>query len=224
MSEEKKDMALYDVGTRMLMGKARIIATSQMIPANYRNKEDCFVALHLAKTLKIDPIWYMQNTQPVMGIIGWKSPTVIHLINTSPRFKGGLRYNFTISEQGEILGATAYIREKETGEIIKGTTVTREMVIAEGWMDKKGSKWKTMPEQMYKYRAATFFARTECPEVLGGLYSQDEIVDMDIRTEEKTRKEKIDFQNVLPLDNKQPIGVQMDIEGDAYQKTVYEGE
>ena len=45
-------------------------------------------------------------------------------------------------------------------------------------MNKNGSKWKTMPEQMLKYRAAAFFARTECPEVLMGFQTAEETEDV----------------------------------------------
>jgi hypothetical protein len=53
-----------------------------------------------------------------------------------------------------------------------------EMAKAEGWIDKTGSKWKTMPELMLKYRAAAFFGRLYAPEIMMGLYSADEIVDI----------------------------------------------
>jgi hypothetical protein len=52
------------------------------------------------------------------------------------------------------------------------------MVKAENWLDKAGSKWKTMPEQMFKYRCAAFFARTYCPEVLNGLQTVEELRDV----------------------------------------------
>jgi hypothetical protein len=45
-------------------------------------------------------------------------------------------------------------------------------------MDKTGSKWKTMPELMLKYRAAAFFGRLYCPEIMMGLYSADETIDI----------------------------------------------
>jgi hypothetical protein len=52
------------------------------------------------------------------------------------------------------------------------------MAIDEGWVNKDGSKWKTMPDLMLRYRAAAFFARTECPEVLMGFHTADEIEDV----------------------------------------------
>jgi hypothetical protein len=51
------------------------------------------------------------------------------------------------------------------------------MARSEGWITKNGSKWKTMPEQMLRYRAATFFARAYCPELTMGMMTNDEVRD-----------------------------------------------
>ena len=52
------------------------------------------------------------------------------------------------------------------------------MANAEGWVNKNGSKWKTMPEVMIQYRAASFFGRMNCPDMIMGIYSQEEALDM----------------------------------------------
>ena len=48
----------------------------------------------------------------------------------------------------------------------------------EGWI--KNSKYKTMPEQMLRYRSATWLIRTHCPEVLLGMQSSEEIQDVQV--------------------------------------------
>ena len=52
------------------------------------------------------------------------------------------------------------------------------MVKAEGWDSKTGSKWKTMPEQMFKYRAAAFWQRAYAPEISMGLQTAEEAIDI----------------------------------------------
>jgi hypothetical protein len=52
------------------------------------------------------------------------------------------------------------------------------MASVEGWSTKKGTKWATMPELMLQYRAAAFFGRVYCPEILNGLYSEQEAMDI----------------------------------------------
>ena len=55
------------------------------------------------------------------------------------------------------------------------------MAKSEGWLS--NPKWKSMPEQMLAYRAAAFFARVYCPEVLMGVSAEGEIEDSEIKVE-----------------------------------------
>jgi hypothetical protein len=52
------------------------------------------------------------------------------------------------------------------------------MAVAEGWYTKNGSKWRTMPELMLRYRAAAFFGRLYAPDILMGMHSDDEVRDI----------------------------------------------
>lgn len=61
--------------------------------------------------------------------------------------------------------------------VIEGSKVSMSMAVQEGWYTKNGSKWKTMPGQMIRYRAAAFFGRIEIPDRLLGLLSQEEALD-----------------------------------------------
>lgn len=48
--------------------------------------------------------------------------------------------------------------------------------------------WRSMPDAMFRYRAAALFARTECPEVLQGV--RDEYEQQDINGYESEQKQK----------------------------------
>jgi hypothetical protein len=54
-----------------------------------------------------------------------------------------------------------------------------------GWW-KRNPNWAQLTELMLKYRAATYLARTQCPEVLMGLQTTEELKDVhgtrDVRT------------------------------------------
>jgi hypothetical protein len=69
------------------------------------------------------------------------------------------------------------------------------MAAAEGWLNKPGSKWKTMPMQMMMYRAAAFFARAHCSDILLGLPTYEEV--QDVKGYEEEGK-----QTVVTLENK----------------------
>lgn len=66
--------------------------------------------------------------------------------------------------------------------LLESSKISIEMAVKEGWYTKNGSKWQTMPEQMLKYRASSFFGRIYAPEILMGLRSaeeeQDTIIDV----------------------------------------------
>jgi hypothetical protein len=51
------------------------------------------------------------------------------------------------------------------------------MAKADGWFQKDGSKWKTLPDLMLMYRSAMFFGRLYCPERILGMQAVDEVED-----------------------------------------------
>lgn len=81
--------------------------------------------------------------------------------------------------------------------LVESSKISMEMAVKEGWYTKNGSKWKTMPEQMLRYRAASFFGRVYAPELLMGLRSveeeQDRIIDV---TPDQTISEQADFNQI----------------------------
>ena len=52
------------------------------------------------------------------------------------------------------------------------------MAKKEGWATKAGNKWATMPELMIRYRAAAFWGRLYASDLLLGLQTQEEAIDV----------------------------------------------
>lgn len=151
------------------------LSQSTMVPDAYRgNIPNCMVAMEMSHRIGKSVLEVMQNMQIVKGNAGWKSEYVIMSINRSGLFEDNLEFIF--SDDRKSCYATAV--KKSNGKELRGTAVTMAMAKAEGWLDKNGSKWKTMEEQMLMYRSATFFCRVHCPEVLAGVQPQDEIIDI----------------------------------------------
>ena len=75
-------------------------------------------------------------------------------------------------------GCFARAIRKVNGAGVPERNNTMQMAADEGWLNKPGSKWKTMPRQMMMYRAAAFFARAHCPEVLLGIQTVEEVQDV----------------------------------------------
>lgn len=166
-------MDLFEQAQRMVVP----LSKSTMVPETYQNNlPNCMVAMEMSHRIGKSVLEVMQNMQIVKGSAGWKSEYVIMSINRSGIFEDPLDFVFSDDRQSCYAIAVRKSNKKE----LKGTTVSMEMALAEGWLTKSGSKWKTMPEQMLMYRAATFFCRVYCPEVLAGVQTQDEITDIGI--------------------------------------------
>lgn len=161
-------------GFEALQRMAKLLATCSMVPDNYKNNlSDCSVALNMAIRMKLDPIMVMQNLYVVYGRPSWSAQFMISMFNSCGRYSS-IRYE-EVGEPGkDSYGCRAVTIEKDTGLVTKSTTITIGMAKAEGWYGKKGSKWQTMPEQMLRYRAATFLIRTTAPELSMGLLTKDE--------------------------------------------------
>ena len=172
----------------------------------------------MAQRLGADPLMIMQHLYIVDGHPSWSSQFVISAINTCGKFSP-LRFKIEDmgekeAEYEEITGwqpigngkskpiketrkvkvqnmaFTAWAKEKATGEILEGPTVSMEMAIAEGWYSKTGSKWRTMPDVMLRYRAASFFGKLYAPELLMGLQTAEEVQDKTIVVEAITPEEE----------------------------------
>lgn len=155
---------------------AEELSKSDIIPKEFQKKPaNCLIAVELANRLKASPFQVMQNMDVIYGRPALRSSFVIACINNSGKIIGSLK--FEMNEKATKCRAWAI--EKETGSKLYGPTVTMEMAQAEGWATKNGSKWKTMPDLMLRYRAAAFFGRLYCPEILNGMYTDDEVKDFD---------------------------------------------
>ena len=163
----------------MAVKQAKILASSDLVPeGTYRGKPaNCLIALDMAHRTGLSPLNVMQNLYIVKGRPGWSGQYCISAVNSSGRFTP-LEFVQMINDDGSTKGYYAQAMNRETGKICIGSPVTRDMVRAEGWYDKNGSKWKTMPDLMFRYRCAAFFARTYCPEVLNGLQTVEELKDV----------------------------------------------
>jgi hypothetical protein len=178
------DTAEFEQGQR----GAKLIAASSIIPDHYRNNiPNTFIALQWAKRLKKDPVMVMQHTYVVHGKLGFDAQFAIAEINTSGMFKDSLDYEIQGDDCDNPMDPSfrcrAFATKKSTDQVIRGPWITWDLVKAEGWDKPKGekggaSKWMTMPELMFRYRAATYFARLYCPERLMGMQTTEELIDI----------------------------------------------
>lgn len=166
---------------------------------------NCVLALNMAQRLHADPLMVMQNLHIVENRPAWSSRFIIAAINACGKFsplrfdladegekdftweekireenpQTGKSYRKSVQRQERIrnFSCVAWAIEKESGERLSSPRVSIALAVAEGWYGKDGSKWKTMPEVMLRYRAASFFGKLYAPELLMGIASAEEMQD-----------------------------------------------
>lgn len=165
-------------GFELLQRVAKAFASSTLVPQQYQNNvANCMIALNLAQRLGADELMVMQNLYIVHGNPGWSSKFLIASVNTCGRYES-LRYEWRGNPGEPGFGCRAWTIEKSTGHRLDGVWVDWKMVNAEGWASKSGSKWKTMPDQMFIYRSAAFWQRAYAPEISMGLTTAEELADV----------------------------------------------
>lgn len=182
----------FEVMQRM----AQMYTTSTIVPDTYKgNLGNCVIALDMSMRMGCNPLMTMQNLYIVHGNPAFSSKFLIATINASGRFSP-LRYEFRGEDGKPNYGCRCVAYEssdKEHKEPLHGDWITLDMAEKEGWTAKNGSKWKSMPSQMLRYRAAAFWQRVYCPEISMGLITKEEAEDIvDAEYEEvKTTKKSI---------------------------------
>jgi hypothetical protein len=174
----KPDQAVADPFTQA-QRQAKALASSDLVPKDYRaNLPNCLIALELASRIGASTFAVMQNLHIIQGRPSWSSSFLIATVNSCGRFEP-LRFEvFGGDPKSKEYRVRAYAKDKKSGELCSGSWITWAMVDAEGWASKSGSKWKTMPEQMFMYRAAGFWARVYAPEISLGMLTTEEAQDV----------------------------------------------
>jgi len=153
----------------------------------------------------------MQNLYIVNGRPSWSSKFLIAAINNSGKFDP---LQFKFDGQGDEYGCIAFSKNAK-GIMLESPKVTWAMVKQEGWLGKNGSKWKTMPQVMFRYRAASFFSSFYCPEITMGMSTAEEMQDItpaqatDVKYIEVDKLEDLSIEEVkvgaeLPTSEQKP--------------------
>lgn len=168
---------------------AKSLAASSFVPSAFQsNIANTLVAIEVANrygNIQNAPsvLAVMQNLYVVHGKPGFEAKFIIGLINTCGKFSP-MRWKFINEGSDTRWGARAYCNDLRSGEELVGPLVDMTMAQGEGWLykkDKNGkdlvTKWQTMPEQMLRYRSASFWVKVYAPELLLGMSMADEITD-----------------------------------------------
>lgn len=162
------------------MQMADALSKSTIIPRDYQgNPSNCLIAVEMSSRMNASPMMVMQHLFVVNGRPAWSSQWIVAMINQSRKYKTELQYEFGHAPEDGGLSCYAWAIDQQNHRV-EGPKITMKMAEAEGWLNKNGSKWKTMPQVMIQYRAASFFGRKNCPDMIMGIYSREEVLEMDL--------------------------------------------
>lgn len=165
----------FDNAQRM----AKALSSSTLVPKEYQGQQglaNSLIALEMSGRMRLSPLTVMQNMSIIHGRPSWSSSFLIAMVNESGKFTP-LRFIFDNDDAPTWCYAEA--KDKASGEVLRGEKITLELAKKEGWSTKNGSKWQTMPGQMLRYRAASFWTRVYYAQATLGIMTQEEAIDVE---------------------------------------------
>ena len=181
MASVMSDDQLFDRMYRL----SEVMASSKItVPKHLQgNAGDCMAIVMQAAQWKMNPFAVAQKTHIVNGNIGYEAQLVAAVINSS----GVVSDRFVF----EWLGDWAKLRETgsntelertltvKVSATISGETEPRVLEVAMSQATVRNSPlWKSDPKQQLAYLAQKKWARLFSPDVILGVYSNDEFEDM----------------------------------------------
>jgi len=151
----------FEVAQRM----GKLLTMSNVISGDWRNNiANAVVAIDLSHKTGIPAMTIANHIYVVHGKVGFSAEFYRAIIHGSGRFIDLISYQFNSDESA----CRVYLTDNK-GDVKYGSWYSIEMAKAEGLYDKKGSKWKIMPEVLLKARAATLFAKDYVSDIYLGL-------------------------------------------------------
>ena len=195
---EERRMMMVERNFALIQRRAMLISQSTVIPKEYvGNIPNCVIAMEMAKRLGTGELEIMQNLYVIHGRPSFSAKYLIARVNNSGILKGRLR--FVMEDLGKKTVTGSYVAynkthnysedihdyrcraigiDAATDEELVGPWISIEMSVHEQWYLKAGSKWRTLPEVMLQYRAASFWANINAPDATMGMSTAEEVSDI----------------------------------------------
>jgi hypothetical protein len=165
------DNPVFDPGQfQAMMQVAEIMAQAKLVPEHLQGKPaDCLLVVEQARRWNMSPFAVAQETYVVKGKLLFGGKLVTAVINSRAPIKTPLRFIYEGQGDNLLITATATLRVEDEPRTYSITVGGAKAVAG------NSSLWKTDPKQQGSYFAARFWARLHCPEVILGVWSEDEI-------------------------------------------------
>lgn len=149
---------------------AVMLSRSNLVPAHLRGEDkvaDCFLVIEQAMRWKMSPFAVARNTYVLSGNLGYSGALIGAVVNASPRITGSLNYAYSgkPGTRERKVVVTGTLKGEATPREVEGTV--------ESWAT---PQWKAADyDQRLSYRGAREWARRHMPEVILGVYAEEEL-------------------------------------------------
>lgn len=167
------DNPVFDVEQfRNMVAVAELMAQAKLVPEHLQGKPaDCFLVVEQARRWNMSPFAVAQETYSVKQKLLFGGKLVTAVVNSRAPIKAPLAFSFKGEGDQCVVTASATFRGEDEPRIYSIKIFDAKAVAG------NSNLWKTDPKQQACYFAARFWARRHCPEVILGVWSEDEIVD-----------------------------------------------
>lgn len=177
LENEEKILELEVKRFELEQRRSMALSKSAFFPDSLKGDIASAVIIYdLAQRMNISVLEVSQSIYIIYGRPSFSTNFLVARLNQSGKIKGALKTIISDDKQEAYCEAIDAV----TGDVLKGMTYTMKIAKAEGLVDKKGSKWLTMPELMLRKRAQSNFINEYFPEVKFGLPTEDEAYDAEI--------------------------------------------
>ena len=155
---------------------AKTIATSQMVPANFRGKpDDILVAVQWGNEVGLAPMAALQNIAVINGKPSIYGDGMMAIVSAHPAFGG---CEETIEKiDGDLTAICKVTRVILKKPVVKTFKFSQADAVRAGLWGKQGP-WKQYPKRMLQMRARGFALRDAFPDALKGIISKEEAEDV----------------------------------------------
>jgi hypothetical protein len=145
---------------------AEIMAQGKMMPEHLQKSSgDCLMVVEQAMRWKMSPFAVAQATSSIKGKLMFSGALVAAALHTSGALSTRLSYEYSGDGSGRVVVISA---------TLAGEDAPRSLDVALKDARTTNAMWDKQPDQQLAYHGARVWARRFCPEVMLGVYSQEE--------------------------------------------------
>lgn len=152
------------------MEVAKLMASSNFVPPHLRGKAgDCLAVVMQSSRWGMDPFAVASKTYFVQERMAYEAQLVMAVLNSKAPLVGRLHFDYEGEGANLVCICTGFLRGDDRPKVVRQefNTITT----------KNSPLWKTAPRQQLAYLTGRMWARLHCPEVLMGVYTEDELRD-----------------------------------------------